>query len=249
MRQVCEILFCFTFISIKFTEQYKGEVSNEDAVESYCNSFDTCKECKRASPQCDWCHEVGCTSFPNFHCPQKVYLDRKYKTPITERFCTEIVSTDPIFVPANIRKFISMHLAIDDLTIYKRNVICEIHIEETILRVKATLSESTLYCDMTLFRVSRSVSLGYIRLLWGGAEPYSNLILLIVYRCEYMASSCADCQVLTNNFNCGWCEETASCSSHEECPREHGPWINKKSLCNRYKEDLPYYIENKEHRE
>lgn len=228
------------FTCIKFTKQYNTQLSHVDSTQSYCTSLSSCWDCKRAGTQCDWCHDIGCTHYPSLHCPQKVFLDNAWHKNSLERYCTEIVSSDPIFVPANLRRFIKLNLRIDDLTLYKRSIICEIHIEQAIVRVKGSIGQSTLYCDMTSLRISRSVALGYVRLLWGGAEPYSNMILMIVYRCEYMASNCLECQSLDKRFNCGWCEETSNCILLEECPRQSGPWIDRKSLCGRYR-DLSYY--------
>lgn len=230
----------FILICIELTNQYKTDISSLDPVENYCSSFSSCRDCKSASLQCDWCHEVGCTHYSSLHCPQKIFLDKTYFKENKERFCNEIISDNPIFIPANLRRFIKMNLKIDDLTIYKRSIMCEIHVEETIIRVKATISNGALYCDMTILRINQSVSLGYIRLLWGGVDPYSNLILIIVYRCEYMASDCVDCQVLDKGFNCGWCQEKSVCSLLEECPRQYGQWINKKSLCGKYNIQVPH---------
>ncbi|KAF9801775.1 hypothetical protein SFRURICE_014929 [Spodoptera frugiperda] len=212
---------------------FNAQLSQIDSIQGYCTSFSSCWDCKRAGAQCDWCHDVGCTHYPSLHCPQKVFLDNTWHKNSIERYCTEIVSSDPIFVPADVKKYIKLNLRIDDLTIFKRSIMCEIHVEQSIIRVKANVGQTTLYCDMTNLKISRTVSLGYVRLLWGGVEPYSNMILMIVYRCQYMASTCYECQELDKRFNCGWCEETSKCILLEECPRQFAPWIDRKSLCGR----------------
>lgn len=226
--------------NLKLTEQYDTQFSRLDSIQSYCTSFSSCLDCKRADLQCEWCHEIGCTHYPTLHCPQKVFLDNIWHKNSEKRYCTEIVSSDPIFVPANIKKFIKLNLKIDDLTLYRRQVLCEIHIEQTILQVKSSMSESTLYCDRTILTIKRDIALGYVRVLWGGAEPYSNMILMVVYRCEFMANNCMECQALDKRFNCGWCEEISQCILLEECPRQAGPWIDRKSLCSKYYRDVSY---------
>lgn len=239
MLRLFKLVWIF-FTHVKLTKQYDTQLSRLDSIQHYCTSFSSCQGCKGADLHCEWCHEIGCTHYPSLHCPQKLFLDNVWHKNSEERYCTEIVSSDPIFVPANIRRFIKLNLKIDDLTLYKRHIMCEIHIEQTVLRVKGSMGESTLYCDMTILRIMRNVALGYVRLLWGGAEPFSNMILMVVYRCELMASNCMECQALDKRFNCGWCEETSQCILLEECPRQAGPWIDKKSLCSKYYRDVSY---------
>ncbi|KAJ8719787.1 hypothetical protein PYW08_011962 [Mythimna loreyi] len=213
-----------------------------DTIQSYCTSFSSCWDCKRSGNECDWCHDVGCTHYPSLHCPQKVSLDKAYHKNSPSRYCTEIVSGNPIFVPANIMRFIKLNLKIDDLTIYKRNVICELHLEQSIVTLKGSFGDRTVFCDMTTLRIERSITMGYIRLMWGGAEPHSNMVLMVVYKCESMANYCTDCQALDKRFNCGWCEETSSCILMEQCPRQSGQWIDRKTNCIKDNKEIKYNI-------
>ena len=221
----------FIFTYIKVTKPQNTAISTIDSIQVYCTSFTSCWDCKRAGTRCDWCHEVGCTHYPSRHCPQKVFLDNAFHKNSPKRQCTEIVSPDPVFFPANVRGFVELNMKVDDLTLYDRDVMCEIHIENSVLRLKAIVGDNTVQCDLTTLKISQAVVLGYIRLLWGGAEPYSNMILMVVYKCETMANDCMECQDLDKRFKCGWCDETLKCSLKEQCPGVLGIWAQRKSVC------------------
>lgn len=229
----------FTYIML--TKTHETQSYEKDTVEDYCTSFSSCWDCKKAGIECDWCHEIGCTHYASLHCPQKINLDNAHRKNSQTRFCTEIVSADPVFVPANIGRSIKLNLRIDDLTLYKRNIVCEIHLEQSIVRLKGSLSVSTLFCNMATLRIERSITLGYVRLLWGGAVPHSNTVMMVVYKCELMASDCMKCQALDKRFNCGWCHETSNCILIEQCPRQTGQTVDRKSSCSKFKDNTFYF--------
>lgn len=225
-------IFCMVFNqSILSQEMSNEKLAVRQSHLSYCRSFKSCHDCKKTTFQCEWCNDIGCTSFPRLHCPRKVFLDDVWKKNRDERFCTEIVSKQPIFVPANVRRFIKLDLRVDDLTLYERNVICELQIEQQIIQVPATFDDKTAYCDTAILKSNRNIVLGYLRLNWGGLEPYSNTILVIVYSCQNLAQTCKDCLRLDKEYSCGWCKESASCTLLEKCARQYEPWLNKSSTC------------------
>lgn len=215
---------------LNFNEISK-KISERHTLLSYCQSFKSCHDCKKTTFHCEWCGYIGCTSFPRLHCPKKVFLDDIWKKNKHERYCTEIINKQPIFIPANLRRFIRLDLKVDDLTLYERNVICEIQIEQKIIQVPASFDTKTAYCDTSILRTSKNIVLGSLRLNWGGVEPYSNSVLLLIYSCQNLAPSCRDCLNLNKEYGCGWCKELASCSLMEECPRQYEPWLNKSNSC------------------
>lgn len=223
------------FLQSIASQELKGQIIAErQSLLTYCRSFKSCHDCKKTTFQCEWCSDVGCTSFPRLHCPKKVFLDDLWKKNRDERYCTEIVTKQPIFVPANMRRFIKLDLIVDDLTLYEKNVICEIQIEQKIIQVPASFDEKTAYCDTAILKTNRNIVLGYLKLNWGGIEPYSNTILIIVYSCQNLAQNCKDCLGLNPEYNCGWCKESASCNLVEECPRQYEPWLNKSFTCGHF---------------
>lgn len=231
------LLFALIYIRTILTEtessyqQISKKISERQSLLSYCRSFKSCHDCKKTTFHCEWCGEFGCTSFPRLHCPKKVFLDDLWKKNKDERFCTEIVNKQPTFVPANVRRFIKLNLKVDDLTLYERNVICEIQIEQKIIQVPASFDDKTAYCETAILKTNRNLVLGNLRLNWGGVEPYSNTMLLLVYSCHNLAQNCKDCLSLSKEYGCGWCKESSSCSLLEECPRQYDPWLNSSYTC------------------
>lgn len=194
-----------------------------------CTLHSSCGVCKKNN-QCDWCHEYGCTSFPYLTCPKKNF--HKDSKSNYERYCTTIVSHEPIFVPANVRHFISVDLKIDDIVLYNKEIICEIKINFYTIHVPASLVGSAAYCEMMIIKTRRPVSLGHLQLYWGGAEPVSNYVALVVYSCEHLSSNCNECLFLSKEYKCGWCKETGRCTLVSQCPRQYGLWLNGSRSCN-----------------
>jgi hypothetical protein len=212
----------------------RSDIEGRNSLQTYCSSFKSCNECKRSTFQCEWCNQVGCTAYPRLHCPKRVLLDEIWKKNTAERYCTEIVNKQPIFVPANLRRFIKLELKIDDLTLYESSIMCEMQIGHRVTQVTATLEGGAAYCDTAILKTNRNMVLGYIRLVWGGVEPFSNSILVLVYNCHTLAKNCIDCLALNKEYDCGWCKENNSCGPIEECPRQFGLWMNKSFSCINY---------------
>lgn len=210
-------------------------------VQNYCRSLNGCQDCVKSAYRCEWYHNIGCTSNANGNCPKKVVLENSWKTQHNGRICTEIISKSPLFVPANVKRFIKVKLRIGDLTIYEQSITCELHLEGQVHRFFGTLDGSSVYCDTSILRIKSNVAVAYLKLVWGGAEPSSNVILVIVYSCKRLATTCKDCQNLNTELKCGWCKDSMSCSLIEECSRVLAPWITRNLTC---KEDvnLPTYF-------
>lgn len=234
------LLTIFVVIIIADSMEQKFNDLNVErlTIHSYCRSFKSCHDCKRAAFQCEWCHDIGCTNHARLYCPKKVFLDNLWKKDGMNRYCTELVTRGPVFLPANVRRFMKIELKVDDMTLYERNIVCEIHLERKIIQVAGSLDKNIVYCDTMVLKISRNVAIGYLRLIWGGAEPYSDMILLIVYNCHTLAASCVDCQGLNKEFQCGWCKDTLNCSLMEQCPRQYGPWITRNNTCGRHDNSL-----------
>lgn len=207
-------------------------------MQEYCFRFTNCNTCKKASTECEWCHSIGCTSKPKIHCPKKMFLDlidpRAHK-----RICTELIADGPVFVPSNAKK-LKLPLQIDDLTIYGMDVRCEFYIEGTVIVTRAYLTKEneTVICDTKDIVFTKGVVVGYVRLFWGGVEPRSNSILIILYDCQMMAETCNECQKLEKSFQCGWCKSSFRCTLKEECSNRFGRWIPRENSCLRAKKKV-----------
>lgn len=55
-----------------------------------------------------------------------------------------------------------------------------------------------------------------------------SLVLVVVYHCGLSASSCGECLDLPTQYNCGWCEDSSSCTTGTDCGEE---WLDKRRSC------------------
>lgn len=199
-------------------------------LEKYCNSFKTCKECKSAEYPCDWCHKVGCTGSAHHYCP-KVFL-QSIQAKSDAKLCPRIDAGEAVFTPANIRTIMKVNITTNDWDVANHRIVCTVDIDYKTIQGAGTVHGRTLYCDMAEIKMKRDVMVGKLRVTWGGADPISNSVLVVVYRCEGLAGNCADCRKVHEQFDCGWCEESTSCTLLQHCPRQFGKWSPKNSRCN-----------------
>lgn len=223
-------LFYITILALVQQAEHKKIVERQ-TIQTYCRSHQTCHDCKMSTFKCEWCHDAGCTNDARIHCPKRNFLDNIWKRDMTDHYCTEIITKSPIFVPANIRTFVKLDLRVDDLTLYTRRISCEINLENKVMRIGGSLDKNVVYCDTMVLKTHQPVAIGYVKLHWGGVEKYSNSVLVMVYDCQQMARTCEECKKLINEFKCGWCQETVSCSLIQECPRQQGSWVSKMLSC------------------
>lgn len=217
------------------SEQLQQQSLAKHSKHSYCRSLTNCQDCVRSLYKCEWCHSIGCTTHARVLCPKKMLLENRWQKDRNSRLCTEVITKSPLFVPENVKRFIKVDLRIGDFTLREHSIMCELHLEGQVYRINGALDKSAVYCDSPILSIKSNVAVGYLRLLWGGAETSSNVILVIVYSCKRLANSCRDCRNLNTELNCGWCDDSMSCSLKEECPRKVYPWITRKSTCEREK--------------
>lgn len=236
LQLVMMIMLIITPSKQEYQQGLKRQTMN-----SYCLSITNCRDCVKSVYRCEWCHNIGCTNNAEIHCPKKEFLENSWQTQHNGRFCTEVVTKSPLFVPANAKRFIKVKLRIGDLAIYEHSIICELHLEGRVYRSTGTLNGSAVYCDSMILSIKGNVAVAYLKLVWGGAEASSNVVLVIVYSCNRLASTCKDCQNLSTELKCGWCKYSMSCSLMEECPRMLAPWVTRNLTC---REDInvPRYV-------
>lgn len=225
---VC-VLILVTSVNLQFEIEEMDDISTQKS----CRSIQSCRDCKKSDLECEWCHNLGCTKFPHLYCPKKILLTYLFnnKNNIIQHDCTKIVTKGPLFIPANIRRVISLEIVMDDVTIFKEEVLCVIQIEHKLIELHGFLINSTVFCDSISLQSSRSVALGSIYLRWQSVEPFSNRVLIIVYNCQKLAQSCDQCQILNKRFNCGWCDDSSMCTLTEECPKGYAAWTDDKYKC------------------
>lgn len=215
------------------SEQLEPKTLAKYSKHSHCRSLTNCQDCVKSVYKCEWCHNIGCTNHARIHCPKKMFLENRWQKDSHARLCTEVITKSPLFLPENVKRYIKVELRIGDLTLREQSIICELHLEGQVYRVSGALKNSEVYCNSPILSIKSNVAVGYLKLIWGGVETSSNVILVIVYSCKRLANSCRDCRNLNTELNCGWCNDSMSCSLKEECPRRLFPWITRNWTCER----------------
>lgn len=223
-------LLMIMLITIPSKQQEQHSLAKH-SKHNYCRSLTNCQDCVRSVYKCEWCHNIGCTNHARAHCPKKVFLEKRWRKVSNARLCSEVITKSPLFVPENVKSIIKVDLIVGDLTLYEQSIICELHLEGQVYRLFGTLDRSAVYCDGPVLSIKSNVAVGYLKLVWGGAETSSNVILVIVYSCRRLANTCMDCRNLNTELNCGWCKDTISCSLKEECPSKILPWVTRNWTC------------------
>lgn len=209
----------------------KQQEHNSFTKPSYCLTLTNCQDCVRSMHQCEWCHNIGCTNNARVHCAKKTLLENRWQKDPNGQLCSEVITKSPLFVPENVKRFIKVDLRIGDITLHEQSIVCELHLEGQVYRFSGALDRSAVYCDSPILSIKSNVAVGYLKLVWGGVETSSNVILVIVYSCKRLANICRDCRNLNTELNCGWCKDSMSCSLMEECPRKVAPWVTRNLTC------------------
>lgn len=222
----CIVVIVFAVSVVKCTP---GTASPKLILEKHCNSLKTCRDCKSAKFPCEWCHNFGCTASPHHYCPKVVLESMQAKQ--VHPTCPKIDAGSTVFIAANIRNIIKVNLTTNDWDVEKNRLICSLDVNYKTVQGVGTVHGRTIYCDMAEIKMKRDVMVGKLKVIWGGADPYSNSVLVVVYRCEGLANNCGDCKKVHDEFECGWCEESSSCTVIQNCPRQIGKWSPKTSNC------------------
>lgn len=205
---------------------------------SYCRSFDNCYECvKSLWFPCGWCHNYGCTESPEYLCP---YAETKADiSNITGELkaCPHIEYDAPIAVPSGESKKIKLQLYVPDPALYNKEIICQIKFLERTIHLKGLIVNDVVHCYPVVLtsyaKMYGETDRGTLSLIWGGAQPYSNEVPLIVYKCEVLASNCELCRRIPAAYECGWCDSIAKCVSKEKCLSKSN-WIRNRMTCENY---------------
>lgn len=212
---------------------------------SYCRSFRTCYECVKSMWfPCGWCHNYGCTDNPEKLCPYAETVAEKSNLTGEVKACPHIYHDGPITVPAGVRIDLKVKLFAPDPIIYDKEIICQIKVQGKLSHLKGLLLNNVVYCypvvlnsDATEYGDSDD---GTLRLVWGGAQPYSNELPLEVYKCEILGMDCESCKLIPSVYACGWCDHTSKCVIAEKCTEDMMKWALNKLTCEHYGKKLLY---------
>ncbi|CAG4953310.1 unnamed protein product [Colias eurytheme] len=192
-----------------------AQKQDSKGMASYCRSIRSCYHCVQSEEyQCGWCHDFGCTSNPYNLCP-KTMDDRMYRGVSS---CPHIQHDGDILIPAGVRTNLKVKLHVLDPIIYRKNIICQIRLQDRVTQLKGFIVSNFVYCyPFTIDDVNLSKYRGSFKLIWGGVNPYSNEIPVLVYKCEKLAKNCVSCTSILPEYGCGWCEDTHKCVVSDKC--------------------------------
>lgn len=192
---------------------------------AYCRSFSTCFKCSTSKwYPCGWCHNYGCTDKPQKFCAYAMTKHDFVKSNTTKNLrnlCPYIQHNGPILIPAGVRQNIQVKLHASDPVLYEKELVCQLEFPHRVTRLKALILNNVVYCyPVTLDTLDHGTTdIGSMRLIWGGVQPFSNMIPVSVYRCDSLASKYESiCRLIPREYGCTWCAENNVCTIADKCP-------------------------------
>ncbi|XP_035438070.1 plexin A3-like [Spodoptera frugiperda] len=212
---------------------------------SYCHTFNTCHECVKSMWfPCGWCHNYGCTESPQTLCPRAETKAEKSNITGEIRACPRAEHDGPLLIPGGVRVNMKIKIYVPDPAIYEQEIICQIKLRNRLTHLKGLILNDIVYCYPIALEPHAvqfgDTDKGTLTLLWGGTQPYSNSIEIIVYNCELLASDCESCRIIPSVYGCGWCDQTAKCVIGDKCPKDMMKWTLNRLTCEHY--GKPYAI-------
>ena len=214
---------------------------------SYCRTFDTCYECvKSVWFPCGWCHDFGCTDNPEHHCPFAETEAKRFNITGELKACPYIGHQGSILVPEGLLTKIKVQLYGPDPAILEKEITCQIIVGNRLTNIVGTIQNGYVHCSPIVLQsyanLYRDKNRGALSLVWGGAQPYSNRIPLIVYNCEVAAINCEECTKIPAEYGCGWCAPTAKCVMQGKCALSLFHWIRDSSTCKVYGKEVFVFL-------
>lgn len=212
---------------------------------SYCRSFQNCYECVKSMWfPCGWCHNYGCTENPEKLCPFAETTAEKSNITGEIKACPHVQHEGPILIPSGIRINIKVKLYIPDPVMYDKEIMCQIKIKDRLTHLKGLILNDVVYCYPITLQIEAirfgDTDIGSLKLIWGGAQPYSNEIPLIVYNCETLAVDCESCRLIPSAYACGWCDQSSKCVISDKCSNDMMKWTLNRLTCEHYGKKLLY---------
>ncbi|KAJ8719786.1 hypothetical protein PYW08_011961 [Mythimna loreyi] len=210
----------------------------------YCRSFENCFECvKSLWFPCGWCHNYGCTESPEALCPYAETKADKSNLTGEVKGCPHIEHDGPVAVQSGELTTIKVQLYVPDPALYNKEIICQIKVGQRTTHLKGLLVNDFVHCFPVVLnsyaKLYGETDRGTLTLLWGGAQPFSNKVPLIVYDCEVLAPNCELCRRIPANYGCGWCDSIAKCVNKEKCQSKSN-WTRNRMTCENYGRALTY---------
>ncbi|KAH3827947.1 hypothetical protein DPMN_129893 [Dreissena polymorpha] len=207
-----------------------------------CSKHESCTKCSMTQFPCTWCIENHqCTHDASVNCRTNHLIHGSSNLGLTATdkvgplMCPRVqlsvgsIKQDPedrrkIYVPSGTAKKVTMFGY--NLYPFMQDIRCFFSFGQG-HDVKARVVDGNIECDEVSFIYSdKSEFLNVqLRINWrmngsGKELPLDNPtnVQVVVYKCNEMASTCGDCISKNDNFSCGWCKDTKTCTINLQCP-------------------------------
>lgn len=230
---------------LQSVDRYDDDSTRIKDPSEYCRSFHNCFECVKSMWfPCGWCHETGCTENTEKKCPLSIKDAKRFNTTEKKNACPRLLHDGPLLVPAGVHKNVEVKIYVPDPILYETEIVCLVKLKQRITHLKGLIVGDQVYCFDIMLRVDRlefgDTETGTLKVIWGGAQPYSNEIPLIVYTCETLAVDCDSCRAIPASYGCGWCDIAKICTIADKCGSELIKWTLNRLTCEPYGKRLFY---------
>ena len=212
-----------------------------------CSSYSCCTACIGNEYNCTWfvktsqcIKEIGTPiDFTHHHLNES--LGPELTTAVSAPGCCPYFRSSissEIAISYNTERSISFELHNINSYIARQHFTCIYH-KNTNVTVPGSLDENILTCDDVDFSTfanyeipsfSQPTERLHVDLMWGTRHWFDNPdgVHILLYQCQFLASTCVDCHVLPAHYQCGWCQYTKSCQQAENCGTS---WLNRNATC------------------
>jgi len=192
-----------------------------------CHKYRSCTECVSSAFPCDWCVDGHrCTHDSAEECRNDILVNGVARKGPSIRsgpsFCPRILPVGPQLEHVASGESRALKLKVDNIAqfITQTRFVCQFNIEGRVSSVNAQLLGDMIYCDkmkMEFTYTSPHPTMEvYFNVIWGGSKPLDNpqRMRVMLYQCQRLATSCADCFDLPEMYQCGWCLASGYCEAN-----------------------------------
>lgn len=224
--------------TIELNNDTKKESKTKNDPSSYCQTFKSCHDCVNSvTYKCGWCHNFGCTDSPVHLCPSP---NRNFYGNLS---CPKIAydHSKSILVPSGIRTNLKVKLINLDPVLYDKEIVCQVKVKERVSHLKGVILGEYVYCYPIVLNIKQEQEEeGTFQLIWGGVNPLSNILPILIYKCELLGHDCESCLKIRREYGCGWCEKSGMCVIADKCSDDYMRWTLNRMMCGEYHRNLFY---------
>lgn len=217
---------------LKFLTSDRNEILRKENLEPYCAKITSCDECIKNSAYCDWHFDYGCSRIDLNVLVSKTLTTMKFHCPF-------VTHEGHVAIHAGVSTNVDVKVYAPFPEMFEREISCEIQVSDSVTLLQGVIINDMVHCYEFQYDLDSEnpVEYGSFKLNWGGIDPYSNEVPLVVYNCETMAKDCESCSQIGPEYGCGWCDVLSQCVMEKKCPT-HGNWWLSRNSCHHVSKEL-----------